>query len=179
MATERNKRLMQDALDESLSPEARRELFEQLDTDVDAAANFNRLRRVDQILKSAPMEHAPARLALAIMARLAELKAEHLPGTSGLALALALALMTLMLLPLLMAAGWLVLAALGSAAALSSALEQIVALLALVLGVLKVFVEQAQDWLASSPQSSALLALIPIALYGLLRRRRDTDSGAV
>jgi hypothetical protein len=42
-----------------------------------------------------------------------------------------------------------------------------------------VFVEQAQDWLASSPQSSALLALIPIALYGLLRNKRDADSGAV
>jgi hypothetical protein len=170
---------MQEALDESLSPEARRELFEQLDTDADAAGDFNRLRQVDQILKTAPMEHAPARLALAIMARLAELKAEHLPGTSGLALALALALMTLMLLPLLMAAGWLVLAALGSAAALSSALQQIVSLLALVLGVLKLFVEQAQDWLAASPQSAALLALIPIALYGLLRGRRDPDSGAV
>jgi ferric-dicitrate binding protein FerR (iron transport regulator) len=170
---------MQEALDESLSPEARRALFDQLDQDADAAAQFNRLRQVDQILKNAPFEHAPARLALAIMARLAELKAEHLPGTSGLALALALALVTLLALPLLMAAGWLVLAALGSAAALSAALQQIVMLLALVLGVLKVLVAGAQEWLASSPQSSALLALIPIALYGLLRSRGDADSGAV
>lgn len=179
MATEREKRLMQEALDESLSPEARRALFEQLDEDVDAAAQFNRLRQVDHILKTAPLEHAPARLALAIMARLAELKAEHLPGVSGLALALALALVTLLMLPLLVAAGWLVLAALGSAAVLSTALQQVVTLLALVLGVLKVFVERAQELLAASPQSSALLALIPIALFGLLRNRRDADSGAV
>ncbi len=178
MASERHKRLMQEALDESLTPEARRELFEQLDQDADASAQFNRLRQVDQVLKTAPFEHAPARLALAIMARLAE-AAEHLPRSSGLALALALALVTLLVLPLMIAAGWLVLAALGSAAALSSALQQVVTLLAMVLGVLKVFVERAQELVASSPQSSALLALIPLALYGLLRRNKDADSGTV
>jgi len=178
MASTRHKRLMQEALDEGLTPEARRELFEQLDQDADASAQFNRLRQVDQVLKTAPFEHAPARLALAILARLAE-AAEHLPRSSGLALALALALVTLLVLPLLIAAGWLVLAALGSAAALSSALQQVVTLLAMVLGVLKVFVERAQELVTSSPQTSALLALIPLALYGLLRKRKDADSGTV
>jgi len=178
MASEREKRLMQEALDESLSAEARRELFEQLDQDADASVQFNRLRQVDHILKTAPFERAPERLALAIMARLAK-AAEHLPRSSGLALALALALVTLLVLPLLIAAGWLVLAALGSAAALSSALQQVVMLLAMVLGVLKVLVERAQEFIASSPQSAALLALIPVALYGLLRGERDADSGAM
>lgn len=177
MATERHKRLMQEALDENLSPEARRELFQQLDQDAEAAAQFNRLRQVDHILRTAPFERAPERLALAIMARLAK-AAEQLPRTSGLALALALALVTLLMMPLLIVAGWLVLAALGSAAALSSALQQMVTLLALLLGVLEVFIERAQELLTTAPQSAALLALIPVALYGLLRNSRDVDSGA-
>ena len=179
MANERQKRLMQEALDETLTPEARRQLFAQMDKDADSAAEFKRLRQVDQILRTAPFEHAPERLAAAILARLAEtLQSEQFMRTSGMALALALALVTLLVLPLLIAAGWLVLAALGSAAALSSALQQVVMLLAMVLGVLKVLVERAQEFIASSPQSAALLALIPVALYGLLRGERDTDSGA-
>lgn len=178
MASERHKRLMQEALDESLSPEARRELFEQLDQDAEVSAQFHRLRQIDRLLRTAPFERAPERLALAIMARLAK-AAEQLPRSSGLALALALAMVTLLLMPLLIAAGWLVLAALGSAATLSSALQQIVTLLAMLLGVLEVFVERAQELLTTSPQSAALLALIPLALYGLLRNRRDADSGVV
>jgi hypothetical protein len=182
MANERQKRLMQEALDETLTPEARRQLFAQLDRDADGAAEFKRLRQVDQILRTAPFEHAPERLAAAILARLAEtLQSEQFMRTSGMALALALALVTLLMMPLLIAAGWLVLTALGSAAALSSALHQVIGLLVLVLGVMEVFVERAQDLLKSSPETPALLlTLIPVALYGLLRyAMRDNDTEAV
>jgi len=179
MANERQRRLMQEALDERLTPEARRELLEQLDAE--ATAQFNRLRHIDSMLRSAPFEHAPQRLAAAILARVAEtLKAEHLPRTTGLALALALALVTLLLLPLLIAAGWLALAALGSAAAMSAVLQQIVMVLAMIVGALAVLIERAQVLVAESPQTPALLlALIPIALYGVMRYMSNRDSEAV
>ncbi len=179
MANERHRRLMQEALEERLTPEARRELLQQLDAE--ATAEFNRLKHIDSMLRSAPFEHAPQRLAAAILARLAEtLKAEHLPRTTGLALALALALVTLLVMPLLIGVGWLVLAALGSAAAMSAALQQIVMVLAVIVGVLMVLIERAQALVAESPQAPALLlALVPIALYGVMRYVNNRDSEAV
>ncbi len=186
MANERHRRLMQEALDQDLSPENQQELMRRLDQEPDAAAQYSRLRRVDDMLRSAPFEQAPARLALSIMARLAEeLKArEQLLRTSGLALAVALALVTLVMLPLLAAAAWLFLSAVGSASALAALIQQVAGMLALLAGALDAFVQGAQSLIADSPQSAALLlALIPAAIYWLMRRRGEPtsdepDSGA-
>ena len=63
MADERQRQLMQEALDQSLPPELLEKLRQQLDGDAEGSQQFNRLKRVDDMLRSAPHERAPARLA--------------------------------------------------------------------------------------------------------------------
>ena len=179
MANEQHRRLMQEALDERLTPEAQHEFLKQLNEEPEAVAEFDRLRRVDQLLQTAPMERAPQRLALSIMARLAEtLKSkEQLSRTSSLALALGLALVVLVALPLLVASAWLFLSAVGSAEALSSLIQSVVGLLTILIGMLEVFVQQAQTMVADYPEAPALLvAIVPVAMFWLLRYMMNQQS---
>lgn len=171
MANEQQRRLMQQALDEQLTPEAQAELRAQLDTDVRATDEFERLQRVDHTLRSAPLEHAPARLALNIMARLArDLNPEQLSHLAGLALALGLALITLVALPLLLSISYLILSVVGSAAGLSGAVHTLVSALALIIAVLEAFVQRLQELLGTYPATPLLfVALIPLSLAWLLR----------
>jgi hypothetical protein len=180
MADERQKRLMQEALDKRLSPEAYEKLRQQLDMDAESSAQFDNLTKLDAMLKSAPFERAPQRLALNIMAKIAEIaRQKPLTSISGLALALGLALVTLVTLPLLVAGVTLFIGAVGSATALSALIQQIVNLLALVVAMLEAVVQGAQSVLANYPQAPALmLAVVPIILFWLLRvtqRKKDNQ----
>ncbi len=171
MADERHKRLMQEALDERLSAEAMQQLREQLASDEDILAEFDRLRRIDRMLGSAPMERAPARLALSIMAKIAKGVQEHQLNTaSSLALALGLALVIIVTLPVLIAAVTLFLTAAGSAAALAAIIQAIAHLMAIVVAMLEVLVGGAQSILATYPQAPLLLiSVTPIIAFWLLR----------
>jgi len=174
MANEQLRQQMQEALDARLSAEALKELGRALDKDPNSVAEFNRLRQVDKLLKEAPFERAPKHLALEIMARLAEaMNPENLSRTSGLALALGLALVMLVAVPLLVSAIGLFLYAAGSAAALSAVLHQIINLLAVVMSMLEVFMQGAQDVLSNSQAPALLMALIPITAYWMLRFAHD------
>lgn len=169
---------MQEALDHELTPDALRELRQQMDEDAGVAAQYNRLRQVDTLLSTAPFERAPQRLAASIMARLAEsIKPQQLSRVSGLALALGLALVLLVAFPLLVAASWLFLSAAGSAAALDALIQQVVGVLAVIVGMLEVLVSGAQQVVADYPQAPALLlALIPLALFFLARNTLSKQS---
>jgi anti-sigma factor RsiW len=181
MANERNKRLMQEALDENLSPEMRAELLAHLDQDARDAEAFDRLKQVDRMLRTAPHERAPRRLAMSIMAKLAEtLNPQQLSRISGLALALGLALVAAVLIPLLVAVGWLVLMGMGSAAALSSAVSQLVAILSVGITLLEAVVQQIQAFMTANPGLPALMILlIPASVLWVWRylpRNRSTDT---
>ncbi len=171
MANEQQKQLMQEALDENLSPEMQSELFNHLEQDTRDAETFDRLKQVDHMLRTAPHERAPHSLARNIMAKLAEsLNPQQLSRISGLALALGLSLVAAVLMPLLVAAGWLVLTALGSADALSSAVSQIVALLSVGITLLETVVQQIQTFMTANPGLPALmLLLIPASVLWLWR----------
>jgi ferric-dicitrate binding protein FerR (iron transport regulator) len=171
MANERHKRLMQEALDESLSAESLQELYGELDREPENAGEFSRLKKVDRLLRTAPMERAPQSLALNIMARLAEgLQTHRLTRNSGLALALALGIVSALLLPALAALGWLILNALGSATALTQAISQLVGLLGMVMTALEGLVTGAQAVLAAYPEVPiVMLTLIPVGLFRLAR----------
>lgn len=171
MANERHKRLMQEALDESLSAESLHELYGELDREPENADEFSRLKRVDRLLRTAPMERAPQSLALNIMAKLAEgLQASRLTRNSGLALALALAIVSALLLPALAALGWLMLNTLGSAGALNTVISQIVGLLGVVMAALDGLAKGAQDVLAAYPEIPVVMVtLIPLSLFWLVR----------
>ncbi len=171
MANERQKRLMQEALDENLSSEARTELYSHLNQDARDAAAFDRLKQVDHMLRNAPHERAPHRLAMSIMARLAEtMSPQQLSRISGLALALGLSLVAGIMIPLLVAAGWLLLGALGSAGALTTAIRTIVSLLAVAIALLEAVIRQIQEFLSAHPELPILMiSLIPVSLFWLLR----------
>lgn len=178
MANEHQRRLMQEALDEQLSAEALQELYDQLDESPGEQDTFGRLKRTDRLLRTAPMERAPQTLALRIMARLAEgLQPHLLKRTSGLALALGLALVTALLLPLLAVVSWLILNALGSVAIMNTVIQQIIDVLAAIMSALSSLVNGARQLLETYPEAPFALALIPIALFSLLRfsarSRRD------
>jgi anti-sigma factor RsiW len=162
---------MQEALDDSLSLEARQELFQKLDQAPEEAEVYSRLKQVDRMLRTAPMERAPEKFALKVLARLAEgLQAQHLPRTAGMALALALALLALFMMPLLAAIGSLLLNALGDAGALSALLKSLSALLVTLMNGLQNLVTSAQQVVQEYPQTSAaVLALIPVGILWLAR----------
>ena len=166
----RQNRLMQEALDKNLPAEVLNDLYAQMDQSPADAAEFQRLKQVDRMLKAAPLERAPQALALKIMARLAEgLQPEQLRRSSGLALALGLALVTLILTPLLAILGWMIISLISSAAALGALIGQVVNLLAVLMNSLDVLVRGAQDMLKAYPEAPVLIGLIPIALFWLVR----------
>lgn len=177
MANERQKRLMQEALDQSISAENQQELLSHLQRNPQDAAQFDRLREVDKLLRNAPMERAPKRMAMNIMARLAEtVMRGQLSRISGLALALGLALATLVTLPVLLLAGWLILSAVGSAATLTTIIQQVVGLLSLVIAALEIFTRQMQTLLVANPAVPAVIVpIIPLTLWWLLRFTPDRD----
>ena len=177
----RQNRLMQEALDKNLPAEALNELYAQIDQSPADAAEFQRLKQVDRMLRAAPFEHAPQGLALRIMARLAEgLQPEQLRRSSGMALALGLALVTLVLMPLLAGLGWLILNAVGSAGALTGVINQIAGLVSVVMNSLDALVAGAREVLKTYPEAPVLmLGLIPIASFWLVRfawKRGDEES---
>ncbi len=173
------RRLMQQALDDELTPEALRELRRQLDDSPEEAAQYSRLKQVDRLLRGAPMENAPEGLALKIMARLAEgLQSQKLVKPNSLALAIALAILALTMTPLLAALGWLIINALGSAAALNSILTQLFNLLAAVMNTLEGLVDSAQAVLRTYPEAPvAIVTVIPVALLWLWRSSRGGGAG--
>lgn len=184
MANERQRRLMQEAVDKTLPQETLHEFYQQLDRSPRDSAEFQRLRQVDRMLRTAPMERAPQGLALNIMARLMEgLQPDHL-RTSGLALAIGLALVTLFLMPLLGVIGWMLVNAVGSASALTVLIQQIIRVLGIVMTSLGTLVQGAQDILLNYPVAPVLMvSLIPIAAFWLLRftlkhRALDVDGSA-
>ncbi len=175
MADERQKQLMQEALDQSLAPDLLEKLRQQLDGDAEGSQHFNRLKKVDDMLRSAPHERAPARLALSIMAKLAQtMNPRQLSDSSSAAVALGLAMVVMVALPVLTVAISLFLSAMGSAAALNAILQQIANLLALVVGMLNALVEGAQSVLQNYPQAPLLIiSVTPIILYWLLKAVGD------
>ncbi len=175
MANPKGQRLMQEALDDQLSPEALQELYKRLDDDPVEADEFSRLRTVDRLLRAAPHERAPERLAVRIMARLAqELQNPKLDRLSSLAFAIGLAIVALTLVPLLVAFGYLLVTALGSATFFNGIVQAISGVAAAGAAFLNSLVASAQSLFSSSPiLPMGLLALIPVGLVWLRRLSRQ------
>lgn len=183
MTSEKQRRLMQEALDELLPQDLQQELDSYLDQDRDIESEFNQLRRVHNMLQAAPYERAPRRLAATIMARLAEgVKAgtQHQTQSSPYVhisqeiISVALALVTVATMPLLIAASWMVINAMADPALLTMVLYQIVGLLLMVLEVMEVFLDKAQEVAKNDPQMAmGLLSLIPVTLLTIVRYLLD------
>lgn len=174
----RKQQLMQDALDTRLSPEDQAELQAHLQSDPEAATEYTHLQRVDMLLREAPHERAPQRLALTIMARIAETVKKQEMQADGSAdplmeasINLAMQLVTVATLPVLVGASTLILNAQADPELIDALLQQVAGLMILVLDVLKVLLEEAEAVYAEDPEMAlALLALIPPTLLALVQQ---------
>jgi hypothetical protein len=177
------KRLMQEALDNTLDLKMRQELWEYLDEHHTDAHYYTQLKQVDQMLKTAPHERAPARLAMTIMARLAEevrAQAERSPDLSRLALTLGLALVTVVMMPMLIAASWLVINAAANPMVLTGMIEHAVALLVVLIRALQILIKEAESLAATDPHAaSAALSLVPLTLLGFVNYMEEYFVGPV
>lgn len=181
MADERLVQRMQEALDGALSPELAEELFQHLDTDEAAADQWGRLQSVDTMLRTAPIERAPERLAVTIMARLAQsvqlqAEQEQMPEATEQALMLALSVVVLVMLPTMITASWLVMQGIANPELLNQVLMQAIALLQMMIQALIILLEQVEKLIHEEPELAAVAtALIPVVLIGMLDYLQGTE----
>ncbi len=170
MADEQLRQQMQEALDGDL--DAQQLVLETLRTKPDEreSRHWDSLLQVDTLLQSAPFERAPAKMALRIMAKITEqVKAQPREDISALAMTLSIALVTVVMMPMLMAASWLVLNSLASAELLSEVIQQTVFLLVILIETLQKLIEESQNLASENPEAAAMVAaLIPLTLLGFV-----------
>lgn len=128
-------------------------------------------RVLEETARTADFEPAPGRLALGIMARLAQ-QPEAQPRPANRSLALALALAVLVLLPLLGAIGWLILNGITNPALLSDWVQRGMELLALLWNTLHAIAADARALVMAYPELPLLSALLPIGVFGIQRAAR-------
>ena len=168
------KRLMQESLDGHLNPQTLTELYEYLDQDPEAAREYARLEMVDHLLTTASSVRAPGRLAATIMARLAEsLEAEaelhDMPEEIRQALMLSFSLVMVAMMPMMMAASYLVVNALADPEVLNRVLERTIALLVVLIDALVILLEEIEAMVHDDPQMATVaMALIPMTLLSIL-----------
>lgn len=174
MADERLVKQMQEALDGTLSPEMTEQLWQHLDTDEEAADTWGRLQSVDDMFRAAPIERAPERLAVTIMARLAQsvqsqAELDGMPEATEQALMLALSVVVLVMLPTMIAASWLVMQGIANPDLLNQVLLQAIALLQIMIQALVILLEEVEMLIREEPEMAAVAtALIPVVLIGVL-----------
>ena len=176
MAEERSRRqrLMQEAIDGQLSEDTARKLVEILGRDQSAAREYDRLQRVDSLLKRAPQQRAPARLAATIMARLArqvqaQTELADLPPETQQVMMLCLSASMMAMMPMMEAASWLVLHARRDPEVLSNVMIETIGWMTLVTDALIQLLEDAENRARSEPEiATATLALTPYLLLSML-----------
>ena len=166
--------MMQEAIDGQLSEEMAAKLVEMLGSDQAAAQEFGRLRRVDALLKRAPHQRAPARLAATIMARVAqrmqaETEMSDLSPEMQRVMMLSLSAAMIAMMPMMEAASWLVLNAQRDPEVFSDVVIETIGWMSLVTSALIQLLEDAETLARSEPQvAAATLALTPYMLSTVL-----------
>lgn len=170
----RQQEMMQDAIDGQLTEETARKLVEILGSDQAAAREYDQLQQVDSLLKRAPQQRAPARLAATIMARLAQrVQAEtalsDMPAETQQIMMLCLSASMMAMMPMMEAASWLVLNAQRDPELLSSVMIETIGWMTLVTDALIQLLEDAENRARSEPEiAAATLALTPYLLRTML-----------
>lgn len=171
--------MMQDAIDGQLSDDMAQELLDMLGRDASAAREYDRLQRVDALLKRAPHRRAPARLAATIMARLAqrvqaETELSDLPAEAQKILMLSLSTSMMAMMPIMEAASWLVLNAQRDPELLSDVMIQTIGWMSFVTEALILLLQDAEDLARTQPElAAATLALTPYMLSTILDHLDD------
>jgi anti-sigma factor RsiW len=179
----RAEQLMQQALDGDLEPKQAIEFNQLLRDDPEQAKAYDAQQQVDNLLSYPPMERAPKRLGMAIMARIAQaMTAQKAVKSSPLTEAqirVAVQLVTAMTLPILSAAGYLLLNAQSNPKLLERLLMPVVGLLVLVIDAMTAMLEQVEKVYEDDPELAlAILTLIPSMLLVLTQEILEKDYDA-
>ncbi|MGJ3240073.1 MAG: anti-sigma factor family protein, partial [Anaerolineae bacterium] len=131
-------RLMQEQLDGQLDPQTEQALLEHLQKDNEAAEEQAKLESLHMTLATAPSMRAPSRLAATIMARLAktveaQAKLQPLPQEVEMALMLTVSLVQMIMMPLMLAASYMVLNTQYSPKLLTHLMERAIALIVMMI----------------------------------------------
>lgn len=178
MTNDRMQNLMQGALDEELNGQEQRELDALLASDPDQAEEFDGQKRVDDLLRFPPHERAPERLALTIMARIAESVQERQTASelTEAQMRVAIQLVTVTALPLLVAGGYMLLNAESDPEAFEAVLTQVAGLFILVTDTIQVMLEEAEAVYKEDPELAvAMLTMIPSTLLLLVQQIMGID----
>jgi len=167
-------RMIQEQLDGLLDEERAEELFEHLEREPDAAQEAVQLESVHSILLTAPAVRAPQHLAATIMARLsqtieAQAQMKPLPAEVRMGLMMSASLVTLVMMPNMLAATYLVLNAKRSPLYITNVLSRTIMLQVMMIDVLVILLEEIEDMIERDPSMAPVaMSLIPVALQGML-----------
>ena len=168
------RQLMQAKLDGQLEPEAELELRKLLKEKPEVLEEQAKLEALHTVLASAPHMRAPKRLAATIMAKLAlELEAQtqkqEMSEELRMALQMSMAIVEMAMMPVMLAACYMVLKAAYNPAILSRVMDRTIALMLMMIDSLLVLLDEIEEMLKKDPDSARVaMALIPVALLGML-----------
>lgn len=174
---------MQQVLDGQLSREQEEELFAYLRENEHEAEKFDRLMSVDQLLTRSQHVRAPERLAITIMARIAQSVEEQtqqgeMTEEMRQAIQISLGLAIVITMPMMIAASWLVLYAKRGPEVLTAVFYQVVALMRMMLDALGILIDEVETLAKEDPKMAPVaLALIPVTLHGILETVRSYTEG--
>ena len=173
------RRMMQENLDGRLDADHAEELWQYLAKDEKAAKEQAKLEQVHHALSTAPHVRAPRRLAATIMARLAktieaQANVQHLPEEVKLALMMSVSIVQVAMMPIVLAASYMVVNYTRNPAILSRVLQRVIALQVMMIDALVVLLEEVERMIEKDPDSAPVaMALIPVALLGMLDYIQD------
>jgi len=165
---------MHEKLDGVLSEEMTEDLFRRLAGDENAAREYERLETVDSLLAATPHMRAPQRLAVTIMAHLAQrietqARVQALPASVRASLMKSLSLSMTAAMPMMVGASWMVLNAAGDPALLTRATERVITLMVLLVDAQISLLDAVEPYLRDQPEmAAACLQLLPSMMLGLL-----------
>jgi len=168
------RRMMQEHLDGQLDENTTEELYDYLDTDADAAREYARLETVDHVLRNATHARAPQHLAATIMARLAEriereAKLETLPEELRQAVLMSISLVTVSMMPMMIAASYLVVSGQSNPKVLQDVIDRTLALMVMMIDGLVVLLQELEETVHDDPEMAAYaLAVLPMTLTAML-----------
>jgi hypothetical protein len=168
------RQLMQAKLDGQLEPEAELELQKLLKAKPEALEEQAKLEAVHQTLTTAPHMRAPKRLAATIMARLAQTleaqtKLQPMTEEVRMALMFTMQIVEMAMMPVMLAACYMVLKAAYNPMILSRVMDRTIALMMMMIDGLLVLLDEVEEMIKKDPDTARVaMALIPVALLGML-----------
>jgi|GEM_PF-584300 len=178
--SQQRQRMMQEAIDGDLSADLADQLRDIIDRDASAAKEYDRLQRVDTLLKRAPHRRAPARLAATIMARLAEkveaeTQVKSMPDGAQQVMMMSMTVAMMSMMPMMEAASWLVLNAQRDPELLGEVMTETIGLMSLMTQAMVILLEDAEQLAKTDPQvATATLALTPYMMRTILDYIEET-----